>query len=139
MKTGIWLDNQKAYIVYLTNEKEELVKINSEVEDYHISGGAAAPSPYGTHDTVSERRLLERKKQQLSRYFKKVMDRIKDCEQIYICGPAGAKIGLRKEVLESESLKHRLVSVETCDSMTENQIIAQVKTFFKGDSSFHDN
>jgi len=133
MKAGIWLDNHKAFIVYLSNNngKEKMIRVDSAVEDFHIHGGAAAPSPYGAHAAVSESKLLERKKQQLNKYFKTVKEKIKGCDAIYICGPAGAKLGLGKEIVQDKALKEKLTQVESCDSMTENQIIAQVKAFFK--------
>ena len=131
MKAGIWLDNQKAYIVYLSNGNESIVRVNSDVEDFHVHGGSATPSPYGTHDAVSERRFLERKKHQMNRYYKVLKSRVKNCEAIYICGPANAKLGLAKMLTSEKTLCHKLAEVETCDSMTQNQIIAQVREFFK--------
>ena len=130
MKAGIWIDNHKAYIVYISKGTENLVRVDSEVEDFHVQGGSAAPSPYGTHDAVSERKYLERKKQQLARYYSILKQKVKDCEAIYICGPAEAKTGLKKEIISDYSLKGKLSLVETCDRMTENQIVAQVRAFY---------
>ena len=130
MIAGIWLDNHKAYIVYLNNGDTNMIRLDSEVEDYRIHGGAAAPSPFGSHDAVSEKRFLERKKQQLSSFFHKVIEKVEACEAIYICGPAEAKKGLNKEIGTKMHLKGRIARVEACDSMTENQIIARVKSFF---------
>ena len=130
MKAGIWIDNHKAYIVFITNGTENLVRVDSEVEDFHVHGGAAAPTAYGTHDTVPERKYLERKKQQLGRYYNVLKQKVKDCEAIYICGPAEAKMGLKKEIISDSSLKNKLSLVESCDRMTENQIVAQVRAYY---------
>lgn len=130
MKAGIWLDNHKAYIVFISNGTENLIRINSEVEDFHVHGGAAAPTAYGTHDTVPERKYLERKKQQLNRYYNTLKQKVKLCDAIYICGPAEAKLGLKKEIMDDSILKDKLSMVESCDRMTENQIVAQVKAHY---------
>ena len=130
MKAGIWLDNHKAYIVYLNNGDAKMIRLDSEVEDFRIHGGAAAPRPFGSHDAVSERRYLERKKHQLSVFFDQIIDKVKACEALYICGPAEAKKGLNKEIDKNIHLKDRVIRIEACDSMTENQIIARVKSIF---------
>jgi len=130
MKAGIWIDSHKAYIVFISNGTDNLVRVYSEVEDYHVHGGSAAPTAYGTHDTVSERKYLERKKQQLGRYYNTLIQKVKDCDAIYICGPAEAKKGLQKEIIRDSSLKDKLNQVESCDRMTENQIVAQVRAYY---------
>ena len=130
MKAGIWLDNHKAYIVYINNGNTNMIRIDSDVEDYRIHGGSAAPSPFGSQNAVSEKRFLERKKQQLNSFFNEVIEKIEACDEIYICGPAEAKKGLNKEIEKKFRLKSRVARVETCDSMTENQIVAKVKSFF---------
>ena len=131
MKAGIWLDSHTAFIVYISNGTVQTTRVESEVEDYHVHGGAAAPSPYGTHDAVSESRILERKKQQLNRYFKDLKDRIKDCEAIYLCGPAETKVAFGKEIVRDKNLKEKLLQVQSSSLMTENQIIAKIKAFFR--------
>ena len=130
LKTGIWLDYHQAYIVYLLENHVNMIRLDSGVEDYHVHGGAAAPRPFGSHDAVSERRFLERKRQQLNKYFKTIKERIKTCGAIYICGPAEAKIGLKREIIKDTRLKNIPVTVEACDSMTENQLLAHIKSYF---------
>ena len=130
MKAGIWLDNHKAFIVFISNGTENLIRVDSQVEDFHVHGGAAAPTAYGTHDTVPERKYLERKKQQLGRYYNLIIQKVKFCDAIYISGPAEAKMGLKKEIIDDNTLKDKLSLVESCDRMTENQIVAQVKAHY---------
>ena len=46
-------------------------------------------------------------------------------------GPAEMKTELEKMILKDNSLKDKLVAVQTADSMTENQLVAWVKEFYQ--------
>lgn len=46
-------------------------------------------------------------------------------------GPGEAKKELEKEIRQAKNLAERLTSVETCDKMTPNQIMARVRSFFE--------
>ncbi len=130
MKAGVWLDNHKAFVVYLDNGKETLLRLDSEVEDYHPRGGSRTSAPYASHDAISESRLLARRKLQLQRYYNAILAKIKSCDAFYLFGPAGAKTGLEKAISNDPKLKPKLAKVEAADSMTENQIVAQTRAFY---------
>ena len=64
-------------------------------------------------------------------YFNDIIKVINDSDEIYIFGPAEAKIGLRKMIQSVPNLGMKLTKVESSDSMTLNEVKAQVKQFFK--------
>ncbi len=75
---------------------------------------------------------MEREKHQLRVYFKKLAEIIKDADAISVFGPGEAKDKFRKEMNERyPQLAAKIKTVETVDSMTDNQIIALVKENFK--------
>lgn len=127
---GIWLDYKTAYLIHLQEEEAIIEEIPSAVEDYHPSGGATSKTPWGPQDSVKEKTYLERKKQQLQRFFQAIMENLQKDDALYIFGPAEAKLGLRKAIEGNNHLAINLRAVEAADQMTENQKVAQVRAFF---------
>jgi stalled ribosome rescue protein Dom34 len=130
-KIGIWIDKEKAHIVTLSNDKEHFRTLESEVEDFHIHGGSRSKTRWGPQDVVQDSKYLEREKHQLKAYFKKLAELIKAADVISVFGPGEAKDKFRKEMNEKyPQLAAKIKTVQTADSMTDNQIIALVKENF---------
>ena len=132
-QVGIWIDTKKAIIVTLNGHKEEkITEIDSEVENsvYHNKEGNKGTFS-GSHHSDNETKFDNRKKEQMDYYLDAVMDHIKKSDYLYIFGPGEAKIKLEQRIRDKKSLgKINLKAVETTDSMTLNQIVAQVKDFY---------
>lgn len=132
-QVGIWIDTKKAIIVTLDGQKEEkITEIDSEVENsvYHNKEGNKGTFS-GSHHSDSETKFDNRKKEQMDYYLEAVMDYIKKSDYLYIFGPGETKIKLEQKIRDEKSLgKINLKAVETTDSMTLNQIVAQVKDFY---------
>lgn len=112
---GLWIDHKKAVIVFLTGEDEEIKLIKSELEK---------PQQSPTDD-VRQREWTE----DLNRYYDEVIASLRKAETILIVGPGEAKGELKKR-LEHTPLKGREITVETVGRLTENQIVAKVRTHF---------
>ena len=93
---GIWLDYKTAYLIRLQEAEATVEEIPSAVEDYHPSGGATSKTPWGPQDSVKEKTYLERKKQQLQRFFQTIMEKLQKDDALYIFGPAEAKTWAQK-------------------------------------------
>ncbi|KPK30736.1 MAG: hypothetical protein AMK69_02625 [Nitrospira bacterium SG8_3] len=131
---GIWIDHEKAVLVFIVADKETTTSIESNVEGrVRLSGGSRSRTPYGPQDVASERKKEERHKHQLRRYYEKIIGALGDSKQILIFGPGEAKIELEKEMKRSKELGSRIVSVDPADKMTEKQIAAKVRDFFRLD------
>ena len=131
-QTGIWIDTSKAIIVSLRDGKDHMKEIESNIENsvYHEKEGNKGTFS-GSHHSDSETKFDERKKNQMNLFLKDVIDQVKDADELYIFGPAETKTKLRQKILDkypTEAVK--LKSVETADSMTQNQIVAKVKEFY---------
>ena len=133
-QTGIWIDTKKAIIVTLDGHKEEkITEIDSDVENsvYHNKEGDKGTFSSGTRQSDSETKFDNRKKEELNYFLKAVMDYVKESDYLYIFGPAETKTKLEQKIRDEKSLgKINLKAVETTDSMTLNQIVAQVKDFY---------
>ena len=60
-----------------------------------------------------------------------VIEHVGDAGKIFIFGPGEAKLELAKEMKKIKGRQERNVAVEACDRITENQIVAKVKSFFE--------
>ncbi|MEQ8910318.1 MAG: hypothetical protein RIC95_14055 [Vicingaceae bacterium] len=129
MKTGIWIDFDKAYIIELDKNKEGIKKIDSNIEHFHLHGGSRSKMAYGPQDNVSESKLLARNQQQQKSFYKTVINQINAKANIVVFGPAEAKVNLKKAILNVQAFKDKNIPVEACDSMTENQMKAWVRNY----------
>jgi len=131
-QTGIWLDKEKAYIVSLENENETFETVLSNIEHYNIHGGSGTRLKGGPQDVVQDRKYLEREKQQLKQYFKAIAFHLNDTNALVIFGPADTNEKFSKELLENyKSLSEKIKDVKKADSMSNNQVKALVRDFFK--------
>lgn len=127
---GIWLDFREAHIITLEGKENKVEIILSEIEDFNIKGGARSKTPYGPMDVTSEKKYLERNKNQVDKYYSEIMEYVKDAREVFIMGPAEAKIGLRKKMVKTNSFNPFIKGFEAADSISENQKIARIREFF---------
>jgi len=126
---GLWIDHRKAIIVIVTEEREELTKITSEMEKHvRFTGGSAAED--GSAEDVRDRQFGNH----LNRYYDEVIAVIRGADSIQIFGPGEAKGELEKR-LEREGLKAHIITIETVDKMTDRQIAAKVREHFSTESA----
>jgi len=131
-KTGIWLDKNKAFIVTIENGAETLSTIASDVEHYRIHGGSGTRFKGGPQDVVQDSKYLKREKHQLKKYYKSLVSQIEDTDALVIFGPANTNEKFSKEINENyKSLNTKIKGVKKADSMTENQVKAWVRDFYK--------
>lgn len=132
-QVGIWIDTKKAIIVALEGQKEEkITEIDSEIENriYHNEESNKGTFT-GSHQSDSETKFDNRKKEQMEYYLAAVIKHIKNSDYLYIFGPGKTKLKLEQKIRDEKSLdKIKLKAVETTDKMTLNEIVAQVKDFY---------
>lgn len=133
-QTGVWIDSSKAIIVTLFDGSENITEVQSGIEnriyhDYEGSKGAfASGNRYGSNETKFD----DRKKNQLDHFLKDVLLQVKESDELYIFGPAETKSKLEQKIYNEKFIDfHKLKSVETASGMSPNQILANVREFYK--------
>ncbi len=133
-QTGMWIDGSKAVIISLIDGKEQVDRVEAEIENrvHHFADGD--PGVYmGSRHLMPEKRIHERERHQLDQYLEAVLDKVKSADELYVFGPAETRVALQRKLDTDKSYKYlaaRLRAVEPADSMTRNQIVARVKEFF---------
>jgi stalled ribosome rescue protein Dom34 len=129
-EVGVWIDHRQAVIVTLVDLVEETKRILSDIEKQVRYSGAS----HGSHDDTTEIRRDRQDRRfddHLGRFFDEVIACLCDADSILIFGPGEAKDELQKH-LEGQALSERIVDIETTDNMTDGQIAAKVRQYFRG-------
>ncbi|MDP2994162.1 MAG: hypothetical protein Q8N46_03455 [Anaerolineales bacterium] len=129
-QAGLWIDHRKAVIVIVTEEGEDIQKIESGMGRHvHYRGASTTKSPYSTQYQQGDDQLDNKFTEQLNKFYDEVIAHIRAAEAVLIFGPGEAKGELEKRI-EHEGLKAHILAVETVDKMTDRQISAKVRERF---------
>lgn len=131
-QVGMWIDHKEAVLVSVNGGDASVRRVESEVGTrFSPSGGWKAGGTAMAQSIVKEQTEDERRKHHLHAYYQALIKAVSTAEELFIFGPGEAKHELVKEIEKNKGLHIRIAAVETCDKMTEPQIVAKVKTFFK--------
>lgn len=126
---GIWLDKEKAHIVTVENNRETMHTVYSGIENYHVTGSRIIGGP---KEIAKDRKFLEREKQQFKSYFEDIVYEINDADALVIFGPGETNKKFSKELMNNhKTLSTKIKGIKKADSMTDNQVIAWVRDYFK--------
>ena len=128
---GLWIDHRKALIVIATDKGEEVKLIVSAVEkQLRRSGDSPLKGSYESQavpaDNSRERKLTGERRI----YYDAVVECVRNSDSILIFGPGEAKGELKKR-LTRDKLGNRIVQMETADKMTDRQVSAKVRAYFR--------
>ena len=118
---GIWMDHSIAHVIELNNETILRNTIESQSE----------PKENVENVIKDESHMLNKEQRQLSAYYKKLSDVIKNFEDVVLFGHTDAKKELFNFMKESHQFEKIKIELKPADKMTENQQHAFVKAYFK--------
>lgn len=105
---GVWIDRSQAHMLTLQGTASALDSVSAEEK-----GG--------------EPLALD-----VKRFYRQVVERIGDAEELMIAGPAECRDEFRREFIRHAPLSKRLAEVHLDDAPTPRQMRAKVKRFFEG-------
>ncbi len=128
---GLWIDHKKAVIVILEGKKEELRKIESNMEKHvRYKGGARGKTAYSPQFLSEETQEDRRYREHLNKYYQQVVSAIGEVDSLLVIGAGEAKREFEKHLTQKKN--HVMnIHVEAADKMTERQIAAKVRKYFK--------
>ncbi len=131
--TGIWIDTREAMIVHL--EKGESIRILHVLSDAErkpkIEGEKSKRTKRGGIGFDYESSQKSKFAEDLKKYYTRIIQVLHGVDNLYILGPAGAKLELEKELKKNPELKSKLLKVEACDNLSENQLIERIRLYFE--------
>ncbi len=130
-KTGVWIDTKKAVLVILEKKQHTVSTIHSFIKSRErIPGEVKWYTRFGSSFFNFEKKKERRKNHDVQKYLRKVINEIKDSDEIVVFGPGQMKTELEKNIRNEPSMISIMKSIETTDSMTDNQVIAWVKNYY---------
>lgn len=130
MKKGIWIDTAQAFLV--DQEGNNLEVIESPVETrVRVDGQGNEHGRFGDQRVTEEKHELHRTQEQEKEYMQLVGNKLMGVDEILVFGPAQMKNQLASYLGDQPAFTNTKVHVETADSMTDNQVRAYVRNYFK--------
>ena len=129
--TGLWIDHKEAVLVSIEGDQTVVQRVVSGAERHHKPSGGWKSGGTAVAQTVSNEHVdEERRKHQYNSFYQKVIELLGDSANLVIFGPGEAKVELAKAIAKLCELHKKVAAIEACDRLTENQLIAKIKTFF---------
>lgn len=121
---GVWLDNHNAIIITNTvKEGEEVFEIEQKVKaNEHHKGG-------------SEHSMNNAKQADMRKYFKQVSGLLLNYDAILVFGPGKSQEEFINVLSEDANFKDIKISLSNTGQLTDPQMIAKVRDFFKSSPS----
>jgi stalled ribosome rescue protein Dom34 len=119
-KLGIWMDHSIAYLMEFTSKHFEIETIESKLTNQQKNISLAE----------YESLIKSKEKKQLSDYYKKIGETIKNYKRVILFGPSNAKVELFDFLSEDERFLKIKFEIKNTDKMTANQQHTFVKEYF---------
>lgn len=129
---GIWLDTKQAVVVKLINDETSVKKIESNIDTREREPGESKKyGRFGNQYLTYEKNRENRRNEQTNLFIKNLLKEIQTCDSLVLFGPSKMKYLLEKEVIQNTNLANKLNSVHKSKLLTDNQMVAWVKDFYK--------
>ena len=129
---GIWIDTKQAVIIKLSNNNHSVQVIESNIETRErVAGETKKYGRFGGQYMTFEKNKLNRKIEQTNQFIKNLFKEIENCESVVLFGPSKMKNIFEKELKNNMQLANKLTGVYNSKLLTENQMVAWVKDFYK--------
>jgi hypothetical protein len=117
---GVWLDNNNAMII--ANPADEAG------DDYTIHNKVKAEKHQGGG---SEHSMNNGKQGEVVKYFKSVSNLLLKYDEIFLFGPGKSQEQLQNHLKEDPQFNNKHITIDSADQLTDPQMIARVREFFK--------
>jgi uncharacterized protein (DUF2225 family) len=135
-QVGVWVDYGHAVLVgYDQGNVELLETILSPMERMRREEGEGNDStkfsPNAEHASNNEHRKHNIAQNELSGYLKTLEQKLYPYRELLLFGPGKAKEQLRNKLQQNKSYDGKWFAVHSSDKMTQNQLLAYVREFYK--------
>jgi stalled ribosome rescue protein Dom34 len=118
---GVWLDNQHAMII-----------ANEGNEDYSVLNRVKATE---NQRSGSEHAMNNGKQTEHLKYFKALSSLLMPYDEILLFGPGQSQEQFQHHLKEDSQFNSKQISIDSSGQLTDPQMIAKVRDFFKGRQS----
>jgi hypothetical protein len=128
---GVWIDHRKAVIVSERADGEHIDTVLSNVEKHsEREGDSPLKGSYEALQVPADDKRQRALTGHLDIYYDAVIAKAAAAAALFIFGPGEAK-GELKRRFEQKNLGSRVAGIEAADKLTDRQIAAKVREYFK--------
>ncbi|HMZ06680.1 MAG TPA: hypothetical protein PK078_03605 [Anaerolineales bacterium] len=127
---GLWIDHKRAVILTISKDGETMQILESGVDRTSFRGATHPRTPYSAQYQKGDDQLDKQFEGYLNKYYQKISTLLRNADSVLIFGPGQAKSELKKCLARRKSLP-LISAVETADKMTDRQIAAKVRLYFR--------
>ena len=129
---GIWIDTKQAFIIKLSNNEHSIKKIESSIETRErVAGETKKFGRFGNQYLTYEKNQENKRNHQTNQFLKEVLKEVANCDSLVLFGPSRMKKLVEKEVANNMQIADKLSGVSNAELLTQNQMVAWVKEYFK--------
>jgi stalled ribosome rescue protein Dom34 len=118
-RLGIWMDHSTANLIKFTDDETASSTVDAQVGEQD--------EPLNPRD---ETMIQNKEQNELSDYFKRISEVIKDYDEVLLFGPTHAKDELNNLLKEDRHFDEVKIEIKPADNMTENQQEVFVREHF---------
>ncbi|MFI5204182.1 MAG: hypothetical protein ACHQF2_06775 [Flavobacteriales bacterium] len=131
-KIGVWMDYSHAVFIDpydSTPTFETVTALHSASQ--RIAGEKSSKTSFQPGQrSNNEYKVHQKENSDEKHYFKVMVDRLKQFDEIFVFGPTEAPHTLFLEMQKIQEFRKKKLSWEKADKMTDNQLLARVKKHF---------
>ncbi|MEK7298361.1 MAG: hypothetical protein AAB066_00560 [Candidatus Margulisiibacteriota bacterium] len=130
----VWISQNRATILGFRdlNTHPTISHLESEVEDRsHVPEDRQTAVPYSARHSHNQTTLERRRHTELKHFFEDIAGKIRSADQILIIGPGEVKIEFKTFLERSKSNASKLIGLETCDKMFDEDLVKWVVPVIK--------
>jgi stalled ribosome rescue protein Dom34 len=116
---GVWLDSTNAIIISNSDDMESGYAVQDKVK------------ANGTQSGGSEHSMNNAKQTDNIKYFKSLSSHLLKYDEILVFGPGKSQEQFQNFLNEDAQFKNKQISIDTAEHLTDPQMIAKVRDFFK--------
>ena len=136
---GVWIDHSKAHLIGFKSGQAKLLEtVDSPYESINRIDGEGKDmtrfSPNPEHASNNEHKKHNTTQNEINEYLRMMEHRLQPFEDILLFGPGTMKEKLKNRLKENKSFDGKWLSVESSDKLTDNQLLAFVRDFYKKES-----
>jgi hypothetical protein len=138
-QVGVWIDHSKAHLIGFKSGQAKLLEtLDSPYESIKRIDGEGKDmtrfSPNPEHASNNEHKKHNTTQNEINEYLRMMEHRLQPFEDILLFGPGTMKEKLKNRLKENKSFDGKWLSVESSDKLTDNQLLAFVRDFYKKES-----
>jgi hypothetical protein len=132
-KTGIWIDQNDAFLIRLENDKAPVVQqIKSNVESrVRVKGEGKISARFGDSFIDDQEKKQRRQRNERKKYFEEIINQVHNDDYLLLFGPGKGKEELNNAIEKTKGVKAKVIGIETTDRLSDNQMLKKTIDYFE--------